>query len=198
MNENYFETERLILRPWTRDDAEALFKYASDPDIGPPAGWPPHKSIEESLAVIENVYLSGPKTFAICLKEGSSEGHDKGEPIVNPIGCFDLMKQGSDIAEGDDECEVGFWIAKPFWGRGIIPEAAEVMLKHAFEDCGMNKVWCAYYEGNDKSKRTQEKIGFKPQWYSEGVDVPLLGEVRNGFVNMMTKEDFYKSRARQQ
>ena len=39
------ETERLILRPWREDDAEALYKYASDPDIGPPAGWPPHTSV---------------------------------------------------------------------------------------------------------------------------------------------------------
>ena len=46
------ETERLILRPWRESDAEALFKYASDPDVGPRAGWPPHKSLEESLEVI--------------------------------------------------------------------------------------------------------------------------------------------------
>ena len=42
------ETDRLILRPWLDSDAEALFRYASDPDVGPRAGWPPHKDIEES------------------------------------------------------------------------------------------------------------------------------------------------------
>ena len=42
------ETERLILRRWEDSDAEDLFKYASDPDVGPIAGWPPHQSIEES------------------------------------------------------------------------------------------------------------------------------------------------------
>lgn len=42
------ETDRLILRPWGGDsDAEALFLYASDPDVGSRAGWPPHKDIEE-------------------------------------------------------------------------------------------------------------------------------------------------------
>ena len=46
------ETERLILRSWRESDAEALFKYASDPDVGPRAGWPPHKSVEESSAWI--------------------------------------------------------------------------------------------------------------------------------------------------
>ena len=42
------ETERLILRPWQEEDAEALFEYARDPEVGPPAGWPPHTSIENS------------------------------------------------------------------------------------------------------------------------------------------------------
>ena len=45
----YFETDRLILRPWKESDAESLYKYASDPDIGPNAAWPPHKSVENSL-----------------------------------------------------------------------------------------------------------------------------------------------------
>ena len=45
------ETEKILLRPWRDDDATALFKYASDPDVGPRAGWPPHKSVEESLEI---------------------------------------------------------------------------------------------------------------------------------------------------
>ena len=48
------ETDRLILRPWLDSDAEALFRYASDPDVGPHAGWPPHKDIEESRRVIRD------------------------------------------------------------------------------------------------------------------------------------------------
>ena len=43
------ETKRLRFRPWADSDAEALFKYASDPDVGPRAGWPPHQSVAESL-----------------------------------------------------------------------------------------------------------------------------------------------------
>ena len=50
------ETERILLRPWMDSDAETLFKYASDPDVGPRAGWPPHQSVEESLEVIRNVF----------------------------------------------------------------------------------------------------------------------------------------------
>ena len=62
------ETERLILRKWTEEDAESLFEYAKDPEIGPAAGWPPHKSVEESRAVIKNVF-DGAECYAICEKE---------------------------------------------------------------------------------------------------------------------------------
>ena len=62
------ETDRLILRPWRETDAEALFKYASDPDVGPRAGWPPHKSVEESLEIIRTVF-SAEGMWAVELKE---------------------------------------------------------------------------------------------------------------------------------
>ena len=54
--EKKMETERILLRPWLESDAEALFKYASDPEVGPRAGWPPHKSVEESLEIIQTVF----------------------------------------------------------------------------------------------------------------------------------------------
>ena len=175
-------TDRLILRNWKETDKEAMYTYARDPEVGPPAGWPPHKSVEESLSVIQNV-LSGPESYAICLK-GTDE----------PIGCIDLkMKDRTDLTDRDDECEMGYWLGKPFWGRGIMPEAARELLRHAFEDLGMQKVWCGYYDGNEKSKRVQEKVGFRYQWTTADVDVPLMGEKRIGHVNCMIKEEFNKA-----
>ena len=58
------------------------------------------------------------------------------------------------------------------------------------EDICMSKVWCGYYEGNAKSKHVQEKVGFKYQWTTEGVDVPLMHEKLTGHVNAMTKEEW--------
>ena len=63
------ETDRIILRPWRESDAEILFKWASDPDVGPRAGWPPHKSVEESLEIIHTVFNDATNTWAIELKE---------------------------------------------------------------------------------------------------------------------------------
>ena len=100
----------------------------------------------------------------------------------------------ADLAHGDDECELGFWLGKHFWGRGIMPEASRELLRHAFEELGMKKVWCGYYDGNTKSMRVQEKLGFKYQGKKMNVDVPLMHEKRNINVNLMTKEDWSEMR----
>ena len=65
------ETKRLILRKWTEADDADLFEYAKDPDVGPIAGWPPHKSVEESRNVIKNV-LNGAECYAVCEKGSNS------------------------------------------------------------------------------------------------------------------------------
>ena len=74
------ETERILLRPWLESDAETLFKYASDPDVGPRAGWPPHQSVEESLAVYFLVIILCLLSDHLTLKEVEEE---------RPVGaCF--------------------------------------------------------------------------------------------------------------
>ena len=65
---NAMETARITLRRWKESDAETLFKYASDPDVGPRAGWPVHQSVEESREVIQKFFLND-STWAIVLKE---------------------------------------------------------------------------------------------------------------------------------
>ena len=50
------QTDRIILRRWHEKDAAILYKYASDPDVGPRAGWPAHKSVEESREVIDRYF----------------------------------------------------------------------------------------------------------------------------------------------
>ena len=175
------ETKRLLLRPWNESDAEDLYNYAKDPDIGPPAGWQPHKDVEESREIIKNV-LFGEEAYAVCLKEDN-----------RAIGAIELMPNDrSGLAENDDECELGFWIAKPFWGLGLIPEASRELLRRAFEDLCMSKVWCGYYDGNIKSKRVQEKVGFVYHYTRENVDVPLMNEKRTEHISCITKELWQK------
>lgn len=173
-------TDRLILRPWQEADAEDLYTYASDPEVGPPAGWPVHTSVENSRKIIQNV-LSKPETYAVCLKDGK------------PIGSVGLHLNGStDMTNRDDECELGYWIGKPFWGQGLIPEASRELLRYAFEELGMRAVWCGYYDGNEKSRKVQTKLGFVYRYTSHDLNVRLLNELRTGHTNLMTKERWQK------
>ncbi len=191
------ETKRLVLRPWedTQTDAEAMYEYAKDPDIGPAAGWPVHTSAEESREIIRTVFIA-PETYAICLKQSAPETVLEQELAAGvkmgyPIGAISLkLKGNTEMTDREDECEMGYWIGKPFWGQGLMPEAARELLRHAFEDLGMQKVWIGYYEGNEKSKRVQEKLDFKFVKRNEGTAVPLLHETRTEIVNMMTREDW--------
>ena len=73
------ETERLLFRPWRIEDAPALYKYASDPKVGPIAGWPVHTNIENSRETISEVF-SNEGIYAIVPK-GQEE----------PVGCIGLL-----------------------------------------------------------------------------------------------------------
>ncbi len=175
-----FETERLILRPWEEEDAEECYKYAKDPRVGPAAGWQAHTDIENTRQVIREI-LMVPETYAIVLRETGL-----------PVGSISLHFH-SDLARKDDECELGYWIGVPFWGQGLVPEASKELLQHAFEDLGMARVWCCYHKGNEKSKRVQEKLGFKYQNTAENVLMPMLGETRTRISNLMTKEEWMEN-----
>ena len=171
------ETARLILRPWEEADAQECYRYAKDPRIGPIAGWPVHTSVENTRQIIRDV-LSAPEIYAVVWRETGL-----------PIGSAGLHFH-NDLATRDDECELGYWLGVPYWGRGIIPEAARELLRHAFEDLRLARVWCGYYDGNEKSKRVQEKLGFRYQWTSRDVPVPRMGETRVGHVNLLTREEW--------
>lgn len=143
------ETERLILRPWRESDAEALYKYASDPDVGPRAGWPPHKSVEESLQIIKTVFNT-PTMWAVELKE-------TGEAI----GCVGYLPASvSNLQIPDDQCEVGYWIGKPYWGRGICTEALRLVIDYCFNVKHFTVLWGDFFPSNPASGRVMTKCGF--------------------------------------
>lgn len=179
------ETERLVFRPWQEGDTPDLYACACDPSVGPIAGWPPHKSPEESLEVIRHVF-NGPECYALCLKGKTG-----------PVGCIELKLRGhTDMTDKEDECELGYWLGKPFWGKGLMTEAALEMIRHGFEDLNMTRIWCGCYKENERSRRVQEKAGFRYQWTSRDLDVPLMHEKRTGFVSSLTRDQWEADMAR--
>ena len=173
------ETERLILRPWKEDDAESLYKYAKNPEVGPIAGWPVHTSVENSREIIKSV-LAADETYAVCLREDNV--------AIGSIGLITPAQSHTKAA--DDEIEIGYWIGVPYWGQGLIPEAVRALQKHAFLDLGCSAMWCGYYDGNEKSKRCQEKCGFKYHPTEENKPCALMGDVRTEHFTYLTKEQW--------
>ncbi len=143
------ETNRILLRPWRESDAATLFKYASDPEVGPRAGWPPHKSVEESLEIIRTVFNTE-TMWTVELKE-------TGEAI----GCVGyLPAAAANLEIPSDQCEVGYWIARPYWGKGICTEAMRLMVDYCLNEKGFSVLWGTYFPSNPASGRVMEKCGF--------------------------------------
>ena len=177
------ETGRLILRRWEEADAEELYQYAKDPAVGPIAGWPPHTSVENSREIIRDV-LTAPETYAVVLKETGK-----------PVGSIGIMfgKNGN-APMGEQEAEIGYWIGVPYWGQGLIPEAVRELLRRCFEDLNSTAVWCGYYDGNLKSKRVQEKCGFRYHHTEKDKLCELMGDIRTEHFTYLTKENWEKRR----
>lgn len=172
-------TPRLILRPWQEEDAEQLYKYAKDPQVGPIAGWPPHTSVENSREIIRDV-LSGEHTFAVVDRETDE-----------PVGSVGLIiGKKSNIGITEQEGEVGYWAGVPYWGRGFIPEAVQCMLRYGFETCGLHTIWCGYFDGNRKSRRVQEKCGFRRHHTNYNVKCSMLDETRTEHITCITREQW--------
>ncbi len=173
------ENNRLLLRPWSESDATECCRYAQNPKLGRFTGWPPHTSVDDSMRIIRDT-LMRPETYAIVLKETGL-----------PIGCIGLLLGDKRrLTDKPDECEIGYWLGEPFWGQGITPEAANLLLLHAFIDLGMKKIWSAYYDGNIQSKRVLEKCGFHYERTIDEIDVPSLHEKQKAHVNCLARDEW--------
>lgn len=180
-------TRRLVLRPWTADDAEALFRYARNPEVGPRAGWPAHASVEESREVIRAV-LSMPETYALVVRGR--------KPAGEPVGAASLMiGAASRLGLGGREAEIGYWLGRPLWGRGYMPEAVNALVSHAFRDLRLDAVWCGFYEGNEQSRRVQEKAGLTPHHVREvAPESSSFGTTRE-HVTRLTRDEWERREA---
>lgn len=157
------ETARLLLRPWRAADAAALYALAQDERVGPAAGRAALTSEAEGAAAIGSLF-SAPGTWAI-----TPRGDD------TPIGGIALRPATAAAARG--EPELGCWLGVPFWGNGYAPEAARALLRLAFDELGLARVWCSHSAENHQSRRVIRKCGFLFQ-FAQSERVPPRGETR--------------------
>ena len=173
------ETEHLILRPWQESDLEWVYEYFSDPAVAIPSGLPTHTSMEDSRRMLTDV-LSAPNTFALYLK---SEGHVIGDIVL-------MIGQASFEKLPDTEAELGYWIGKPYWGQGLTTEAARKMIRYAFEELKLEKLWSGYFDGNDASRRVQEKCGFRYCYTKREFYWEDLKAIRTEHFSCLTREEY--------
>ena len=172
------QTERLLLRPWSEDDAEALYELAKDPAVGPSAGWPVHTSVENSRQIIRDV-LAVPETYAVVrLSDGA---------LLGSVGLHFRPHKAAGVEIG--EYELGYWIGQKYWGNGYAPEAGEALLSHVFDDLRAAVCWCCHFIDNAKSKRVIEKLGFRYICRDEEHRTELP-KARVSLVYLQSAEDF--------
>jgi [ribosomal protein S5]-alanine N-acetyltransferase len=142
------ETERLILRKMTLNDVEAVFAYASDPEVSRYTLWETHRSIEDSRAFL---------TLTIQKYENGSEPDwgivYKGNGCL--VGVCGLVNWEAEHARA----EVGFVLSREYWGHGFMPEAVRAMFRFGFERMNLNRIEARCIAENAASARVMEKAG---------------------------------------
>ena len=141
------ETKRIKLRPIATSDAQSVFEYAISPLVGPSAGWKPHTDIEESVKFIayciKKREFGQPGNYAIILKEESKM-----------IGTIEIHSYK------EHKGEVGFVLNPAYWNKGIMTEAAKLLIIYAFEILELKRLSYNHFLDNDVSKRVCEKLEF--------------------------------------
>jgi ribosomal-protein-alanine N-acetyltransferase len=147
-------TARLRLRPIQETDVDDLWPYASDPAVPRMMSWSAHTDRSQTLDFIRHVSgtLTGNTGVTWVIE------HDG-----RAMGCVGLDDLEFEFrAWRLDRAELGYWIAPPLWGRGLMTEAAHAVVRCAFEMIGLHKVTCGCLVDNVGSRRVIEKLGFRP------------------------------------
>ena len=140
------ETERLLLRPVTLDDAKEMFDYASDRE-NTRYTFPTNQSLEETKNNIAQFYLANPLgRWGIGLKSNGKF-----------IGTIDLHK----IDPVLKKAAIGYIINKKYWNQGLTTEANRAVIELAFEKIGMNKLTALHDKDNPASGKVMEKSGMR-------------------------------------
>ena len=175
INNKIIETKRLILRAFTLKDLDDFYEYASVEGVGERAGWAHHKSKQKTQEILER-FIAEDKTFAICLKK---DGKVIGSLGVEKYGLEESLTEFN----GYLGREIGYVLAKPCWGKGIMPEAVTAVIEYLFKEIDLDFLICGYYDFNAQSKRVQEKCGFKP--YRKIVMDTRMGTKEPGVLNLL-------------
>lgn len=135
-------TDRLILRPFNKDDAKAIYtNWTYDKRVSKYCRWYPHKDILETKQYLK-MCMEKEYCFAITLKEKDE-----------PIGCVDVVNINSAGVP-----EIGYVLSYNYWGKGIMTEAVAAIIDELFR-CGYDVIIARHDVDNPASGKVMEKVG---------------------------------------
>lgn len=142
------QTERLILRPFSKKDAPDVQRLAGDPDVADTTLNIPHPyedgMAEGWMSTHQAAFHEGKGiTFAITLRET--------DELVGAISLRTMNRF--------NRAEMGYWIGQPYWGNGYCTEAAKAAIAYGFDELNLNKVLAYHLTRNPASGRVMEKAG---------------------------------------
>ena len=177
ISQTILRTARLTLRPWRECDLSDFYEYASVDGVGQMAGWKPHENREESQKILSR-FIEGKKTFALEL-DGK---------VIGSLGVEKYSETRFPEFARKKCREIGYVLARPYWGQGLMPEAVSEVIRWLFEDVGLDVIFCGHFLRNTQSARVQEKCGFTH--YAFGQFETRMGTVEDDEVNILTREDW--------
>lgn len=144
-------TPRLTLRPLCVTDAADIFLYCSNPRLTRWTLWNTHQSLDDTLLFIGDYSASRyqnrePDPIGIVLND------DPTHCVIGTIGCFWASRK-------DGVMEVGYNLAEPYWGRGIVVEAVQVLFHFVFREYPAQRIQARVLTGNLASARVALKLG---------------------------------------
>ena len=172
------ETDRLVLRQITKDDAEDIFKYLSDETVMKYYGLEPFKSIDEAweeIAWYQSTFdeNSGIR-WGITLK-----GHGK---VIGSCGFLNKVPRHF-------RSDIGFELSQDFWGQGIANEALEAVIKYGFEQLNLQRIQALIEPPNNSSQKLVERNGFIKEGLLRNYEF-TCGEFNDLFMYSLIKQDF--------
>ncbi len=146
-------TPRLVLRPIALDDVDALWPYASDPSLPRYMSWNAHASKDETRAWIQATLAE--RDAGTCLvwaivHDGAAAGTITLDEITRTIRALRV-----------DEATLGYWLAPPLHGQGLMTEAGRAVVAHGFDALGLHKISVGCFAENAGSRRVIKKLGFR-------------------------------------
>jgi len=173
----YLQTQNLFLRPVIRQDAQDIFAYSKDSQIGENAGWKPHETLEETKEILETLFMEKPLIFAITQNNQPN--------VIGTIGLIPDPKR-----DNPNALMLGYSLSFSHWGKGIMTEAAKVVISYAFSYFDIPLITAYTYHFNTRSQNILKKCGFLQEGILRQAEQRFDGFVCDMVCFSLTKSEF--------